>query len=54
MFLRDYLRSNEIPNAFEDWLNSGFITGVSYDGQVIVGQGAGPLGFQGYVVVLGS
>ncbi len=51
-FLKDYLRANGVPEAFENWINTGFITGVSRDGRVLVGQGAGPTTFQGYVVIL--
>jgi probable HAF family extracellular repeat protein len=53
-YLKDYLRANGVPNAFEGWINTGFITGVSPDGRVLVGYGAGPRDFQGYVVILGS
>ena len=41
-----------MPNAFEDWLNTGFITGVSRDGRMLVGTGAGRRDFQGYIVML--
>ena len=51
-YLEDYLRANGVSDAFENWINTGFITGVSRDGRVIVGQGAGPLNFQGYIVIL--
>ncbi len=51
-FLKDYLRANGVPEAFENWINTGFITGVSRNGRVLVGQGAGPTTFQGYVVIL--
>jgi probable HAF family extracellular repeat protein len=51
-FLRDYLRSNGVPDAFEGWVNTGFVNGVTSDGRVLVGYGAGPVGFQGYMVVL--
>lgn len=54
VYLRDYLRANGVPNAFEGWVNTGFITGVSPDGRVLVGQGAGRRNFQGYMVILGS
>jgi probable HAF family extracellular repeat protein len=50
--LRDYLRANGVPDAFEGWINTGFINGVSPDGRTLVGYGAGPIGFQGFVVVL--
>ncbi len=53
-YLKDYLRANGVPDAFEGWVNTGFVTGVSRDGRVIVGQGAGPRDFQGYIVILGS
>ena len=54
VYLKDYLRNHGVANAFNGWINSGFVTAVSPDGRVIVGQGAGPEGFQGYVVILGS
>jgi probable HAF family extracellular repeat protein len=51
-FLKDYLRQNGLPDAFDGWINTGFITGVSSDGRTLVGYGAGPRTFQGYIVVL--
>jgi len=51
-YLRDYLRQHGVPQAFEGWINTGFVTGVSPDGHVVVGFGAGPTDFQGYVVIL--
>lgn len=51
-FLRDYLRENGIPDAFEGWVNTGFVTAVSSDGRTLVGYGAGPRAFQGYMVIL--
>jgi hypothetical protein len=51
-FLRDYLRSHGVPDAFEGWYNTGFVTGVSPDGRTLVGYGAGPIGFQGFMVLL--
>jgi len=51
-FLRDYLRANGVPDAFEGWVNTGFVTGVSSDGRTLVGYGAGPRAFQGFMVVL--
>jgi probable HAF family extracellular repeat protein len=52
VYLRDYLRSNGVPDAFEGWVNTGFVTAVSADGRTLVGYGAGPRAFQGFVVVL--
>jgi probable HAF family extracellular repeat protein len=54
IYLVDYLRSNGIANAFEGWVNTGFVTAVSPDGKVIAGYGAGPRDFKGYVVILGG
>lgn len=54
VYLKDYLRANGVPNAFEGWVNTGFITGVSPDGRILVGYGAGRRDFQGYLVILGS
>jgi probable HAF family extracellular repeat protein len=51
-FLRDYLRDNGLPNAFEGWVNTGFVNAISPDGRTLVGYGAGPRAFQGYMVVL--
>lgn len=51
-FLRDYLRDNGVPDAFRGWINTGFVLGVSSDGRTLVGYGAGPTTFQGYMVVL--
>jgi probable HAF family extracellular repeat protein len=50
--LRDYLRENGIPDAFEGWVNTGFITAISRDGRTLVGYGAGPRNFTGYMVLL--
>jgi probable HAF family extracellular repeat protein len=54
VYLKDFLRANGIPNAFDGWINTGFITGVSPDGRMLVGYGAGRRDFTGYVVTLGS
>jgi uncharacterized membrane protein len=51
-FLKDYLRANGYPDAFRGWVNTGFVTGVSPDGRTLVGYGAGPRTFQGFLVVL--
>ena len=51
-YLKDYLRANGVPDAFEGWVNTGFITGISRDGRMVVGYGAGPTNFQGYIVML--
>jgi len=50
--LRDYLRDHGVPDAFEGWVNTGFVTDVSADGRTLVGYGAGPTTFQGFVVIL--
>ena len=50
--LRDYLRANGVPDAFDGWINTGFIQDVSADGRTLVGYGAGPRAFQGFMVVL--
>ena len=41
-YLKDYLQQNGVRDAFDGWVNSGSITGVSRDGRVLVGFGAGP------------
>jgi probable HAF family extracellular repeat protein len=51
-FLKDYLRQHGYPDAFRGWVNTGFVTGVSPDGRTLVGYGAGPDDFQGFIVVL--
>jgi probable HAF family extracellular repeat protein len=51
-FLKDYLRDNGYPDAFRGWVNTGFLTSVSPDGRTLVGFGAGPTAFQGYMVIL--
>jgi probable HAF family extracellular repeat protein len=51
-FLKDYLRANGVPDAFEGWVNTGFVLGVTPDGRTLVGYGAGPRTFQGFMVVL--
>ena len=52
VYLKDYLRANGVPNAFQGWVNTGFITGMSRDGRMLVGYGAGPRDFQGFIVIL--
>jgi uncharacterized membrane protein len=51
-YLKAYLRQHGVPDAFEGWINTGSITDISRDGRVLVGYGAGPKDFTGYVVVL--
>jgi probable HAF family extracellular repeat protein len=51
-FLKEYLRSHGYPDAFQGWVNTGFVTSVSLDGRTLVGYGAGPSTFQGFIVVL--
>ena len=51
-FLKDYLRANGVPQAFEGWVNTGFALDITPDGRTLVGYGAGPTGFQGFMVVL--
>lgn len=53
-YLKDYLQSHGAANAFDRWVNTGFVTGVSRDGRILVGWGAGPTDFTGYIVILGS
>jgi probable HAF family extracellular repeat protein len=52
-YLKDFLRANGVPDAFEGWPNTGRIQGISPDGRIVVGYGAAPLGFRAYVVILG-
>ena len=51
-FLKDYLRQNGIRDAFEGWVNTGFVTAVSPDGRTLVGYGAGQRTFQGFMVLM--
>jgi probable HAF family extracellular repeat protein len=53
-YLKDFLRANGVPNAFDTWVNTGEITGISPDGRILVGYGAARTGFRGYMVILGS
>ena len=53
-YLKDFLRVNGVPDAFDTWINTGAIRGVSPDGRVLVGSGAAEDGFRGYIVILGS
>ena len=41
-YLKDYLQQNGVRDAFDGWVNTGSITGISRDGRVLVGFGAGP------------
>ena len=55
VFLRDYLRANGYPDAFDGHFNTGRVTSISPDGRTIVGHNGGPFGAinrYGYVVVL--
>jgi uncharacterized membrane protein len=55
VFLRDYLRANGYPDAFEGHENTGRITAISPDGRVLVGHNGGPFGAinrYGFVVIL--
>jgi probable HAF family extracellular repeat protein len=51
-YLEEYLHDHGAPNAFERWVNTGFVTGMSRDGRVLVGFGAGPRDFTGFVVIM--
>ena len=53
-YLKDYLRAHGVPDAFESWPNTGAINGISPDGRILVGVGAAPAGFRGYIVILGE
>jgi probable HAF family extracellular repeat protein len=53
-YLKDFLRANGVTDAFQTWINTGTITGISPDGRVLVGWGAALGGFRGYLVILGS
>jgi hypothetical protein len=53
-YLKDFLRANGVAGAFETSVNTGEVRSVSPDGRILVGWGAGPRGFQGYMVILGS
>jgi probable HAF family extracellular repeat protein len=51
-YLKSYLREHGVPNAFEGWVNTGFVTGMTRDGRVLVGYGAGPRDFTGFMVIM--
>ena len=53
-YLKEFLQVNGVPDAFQTWINTGAIRGVSPDGRVLVGTGAALGGFRGYIVILGS
>ena len=53
-YLKEFLQVNGVPDAFDTWINTGAIRGVSPDGRVLVGTGAAAEGFRGYIVILGS
>jgi hypothetical protein len=53
-YLKDYLKAHGVPTAFDGWVNTGFITHVSPNNRILVGYGAGPRDFQGYMVILGD
>ena len=53
-YVKDYLRANGIPDAFENWPRTGSLTDVTPDGRILVGWGAAPGGFRGYIVLLGK
>lgn len=54
VYLKDYLRANGVPTAFEGWPRTGAIEGISADGRILVGWGAAPENFRGYMVILGA
>jgi probable HAF family extracellular repeat protein len=51
-YLKDYLQQHGVADAFSGWVNTGTITDISRDGRVLVGYGAGPKDFTGYIVIL--
>ncbi len=53
-YLKEFLQANGVPDAFQTWINTGAIKGISPDGRVLVGTGAALGGFRGYIVILGS
>jgi probable HAF family extracellular repeat protein len=53
-YLKEFLQTNGVPDAFRTWVNTGTITGISPDGRILVGWGAALGGFRGYMVILGS
>jgi uncharacterized membrane protein len=53
-YLKDYLRANGVPDAFDRWINTGEITDISADGRILVGWGAALGGFRGYLIILGE
>lgn len=53
-YLKDYLQAHGVSDAFRGWPNTGEITGMTPDGRVLVGWGAAPGGYRGYVVILNN
>lgn len=53
-YLKEYLQANGIPDAFNRWIRTGTLSGVTPDGRVLVGNGAPIGGYNGYVVILGD
>ena len=51
-YLKDYLQANGVPDAFDGWVNTGFALSLTRDGRTLVGYGAGPTTFQGFMVIL--
>jgi probable HAF family extracellular repeat protein len=51
-YLKKYLQDHGAPRAFENWVNTGFVTGMTRDGRVLVGYGAGPRDFTGFMVIM--
>jgi probable HAF family extracellular repeat protein len=53
-YLKDYLRANGVPDAFERLIYTGEIEDVSPDGRILVGGGSAIDGVRGYIVILGE
>ena len=53
-YLKDYLRANGVPDAFETYIRTGSIADVSPDGRILVARGAPIGGFRGYIVIFGE
>ena len=53
-YLKDYLRANGVPDAFQRWIKTGSLSDVTPDGRILVGNGSPIGGPNGYIVILGG
>ena len=53
-YLKDYLRANGVPNAFESWVNTGSSPAFRRMAASSSEKARRPPGFRGYIVILGD